>query len=112
MEDAKKKPRGKSFEKGNTYGFKKGQSGNPGGRPKRLGIAYKKLLALVDPESGLTYAELVAERVFNLAIEGDPASVRELRAATEGSTILFKNLSNDELERFIDGMEEEIENEE
>jgi hypothetical protein len=32
----KKRPRGRAFPKGHTLGFKKGQSGNPGGKPKIL----------------------------------------------------------------------------
>lgn len=60
-------------------------SGNPGGRPKALGEAYRKWLELVDPESGLTFAELVAQSLGNLATQGDIAAARELRHATEGA---------------------------
>jgi hypothetical protein len=49
---------------GKPYQFKPGQSGNPGGRPKKfssiLSDALKEELGSIDPESTGTYAALIA----------------------------------------------------
>jgi uncharacterized protein DUF5681 len=66
--------------------FKPGISGNPGGRPRVLSDAYRKMLATVnerDPE-GRTNAELAAEAMKIEMLKGEIPALRELRSATEG----------------------------
>lgn len=82
------------FRKGNEYAWKKGQSGNPGGRPKKpktmLRYAYLDALAEMD-KSGLTVAEMIAVMMVRKAKKGNLAAAMELRKATEGD-ILNLNL--------------------
>lgn len=83
----KQKPRGKPFQPGNTIGFQKGQSGNPGGRPKLVSDAYREWLGETDPETGLTNAQALARAAGKQALKGDVSAAREIRSATEGERI-------------------------
>ncbi len=77
--------KGKPFEKSNPWRFPKGTSGNPGGRPRKLGESIAAALAVeID---GHTVAQLIAEKLCESAIAGDAAATREIRLATEGETI-------------------------
>jgi len=59
--------------------FRKGQSGNPGGRPKSriLSEALRVLLAEVKPgdSAGRTYAEIVAQNLVEIACSEGPGAV-------------------------------------
>jgi hypothetical protein len=73
---------------GEPYRWKKGQSGNPSGRPKSktLSDAYRmKLEEPVpnDPE-GRTWAELIAEAQIRDAVRGNVQAAREIADRTEG----------------------------
>lgn len=75
-------------EDGKAHRRKKGQSGNPSGRPKSrtLSDAYKyKLEEPVpnDPE-GRTWAELIAEAQVRDAVRGNVQAAREIADRTEG----------------------------
>jgi hypothetical protein len=75
----------------NPYAFKKGQSGNPSGRPKvaHLSTAYKRKLAEVcphDPE-GRTWAEVISEGMCIAALNGKAIAAKEIRQATEGDLL-------------------------
>jgi hypothetical protein len=75
-------------EAGKPHRFKKGQSGNPSGRPKSktLSDAYKsKLEELIpnDPE-GRTWAEIIAEAQIRDAVRGNVQAAREIADRTEG----------------------------
>jgi hypothetical protein len=85
---AKKLRRGKGrpFTKGNPWRFPPGQSGNPGGRPKALRDAYTEWLKL-ENSKGITNAMFVAITMGTRAILGDTQSAKEIRMATEGTTI-------------------------
>jgi hypothetical protein len=80
--------RGPSPDVGKSHQWKKGQSGNPSGRPKSksLSAAYRnKLEELVpnDPE-GRTWAELIAEAQVRDAVRGNVQAAREIADRTEG----------------------------
>lgn len=83
-----KQPRGRPFQKGNTVGFKPGQSGNPAGRPKGvryLSEAYRAWLSQPSEEDpGRTNADMVAEVVGRAALKGDLFAIKELTDRTEG----------------------------
>jgi Family of unknown function (DUF5681) len=108
--------RGPSPEVGKAHRWKKGQSGNPSGRPKSktLSDAYKnRLKELVpnDPE-GRSWAELIAEAQIRDAVRGNVQAAREIADRTEGrarqsiefedKTLAnaFERMSADELERY------------
>jgi hypothetical protein len=88
---------GSNLKKGAPYRFKPGQSGNPGGRPRRRPISerYAELAELRLPEKdrikhglpkGATYGDALAAFVFKAALEGNPYAAREIREAIEGKT--------------------------
>ena len=71
----------------NLRPFRKGQSGNPGGRPKNvISDATRDWLELVDSRSGNSNAELVAEALGKKALKGETAAYCAVRDTTEGSS--------------------------
>lgn len=104
-----KKPRAKrlprtAFKKGNTAGFKPGQSGSPGGKPKSgekrlLSKALNIFLSDRAPDEvgkslGLSvnegttgyhysWAQCLAKRILNLAVRGEAWAVSEISRLTE-----------------------------
>jgi hypothetical protein len=80
--------RGPSPDVGKPYRWKKGQSGNPTGRPKSktLSDAYRNKLEEPvpnDPERR-TWAELIAEAQVRDAVRGNVQAAREIADRTEG----------------------------
>jgi Family of unknown function (DUF5681) len=80
--------RGPSPDVGKPFRWKKGQSGNPSGRPKSktLSDAYRNKLEEPvpnDPE-GRTWAELIAEAQVRDAVRGNVQAAREIADRTEG----------------------------
>jgi len=74
-----------------------GQSGNPGGRPKKQPITERyailaetplddRLLRTLKLPKGSTYADAAALGQFKAAIEGKTNAVREIREALEGKS--------------------------
>src|SRR6202167_6147233 len=101
---------------GKPFRWKKGQSGNPSGRPKSktLSDAYKcKLEELVpnDP-GGRTWAEIIAEAQIRDAVRGNVQAAREIADRTEGRarqaiefedttvTKAFERMTTEELEAY------------
>lgn len=71
----------------NLRPFRKGQSGNPAGRPKAvLSAALRKKLEEFDPraDGAQTNAERIAERVVALAVEGNLEAVKICLDRLEG----------------------------
>src|ERR1700732_4720111 len=88
----KKRPRGKSFEPGNTVGlatrFKKGDRANPGGRPsyKKYSEALRALVA-ADPDETFeinSNAAALAARVVKMGKKGNISAIREIGDRCEG----------------------------
>jgi len=67
-------------------GFRPGQSGNPGGRPKktRLSDATREWLEEIDPKTGKTNAQIVAEAQGESAKKGNTAAYNAIADRTEG----------------------------
>jgi hypothetical protein len=103
-------------EDGRSHRWKKGQSGNPSGRPKSktLSNAYRNKLEEVvpnDPE-GRTWAELIAEAQVRDAVRGNVQAAREIADRTEGRarqsiefedktmTQAFERMTSEELEAY------------
>jgi uncharacterized protein DUF5681 len=78
---------GRARSLANLHHFRKGQSGNPGGRPKTLITdAYRRVAKKKypnDPENR-TYAQLVAEGQFKAAIKGKTEAAKEITERLEG----------------------------
>jgi uncharacterized protein DUF5681 len=86
-----------NLERGAPYRFKPGQSGNPGGRPKKRPIsdryaemAERELLEEDRIKHGLpegaTWGDALASVRFKAALEGKTDAAREIREAIEGKT--------------------------
>ena len=90
--------RGPSPDVGKPYRWKPGQSGNPGGRPKRQPITelYEKQLQQRLPEAvrlklglkeGATYGHAVAFRQVQRAILGETQAAKEITDRVEGKAV-------------------------
>ena len=111
----KKRVRGKPFEKGNTlslpYRFKKGQSGNPSGRPKckEISKALRKLLAseVNLPRAGRTYAEQLVAAWIRLGLGGNAAAISAIADRAEGRSAVAISVDGgaDPLTELIGSME-------
>jgi len=75
-------------EDGKPHRWKKGQRGNPSGRPKSktLSDAYKNKREELVPNDaeGRTWAELIAEGQIRDAVRGNVQAAREIADRTEG----------------------------
>lgn len=83
--------------------FKKGQSGNPKGRPKStlLSDELRRRLAEVCPDDpeGRTWAEAIADTLIKRAIAGDVKAAKEICDRTEGKARPAVPLSYTEKEK-------------
>ena len=69
----------------NLRPFQKGRSGNPGARPKSaISEATRDWLKLIDPNTGKSNAELVAQALGTKALKGETAAYCAIRDTTEG----------------------------
>jgi hypothetical protein len=99
------------FEGDNPHAFKKGQSGNPAGRPKSITLseAYRRELAKVDPDDPerRTHAEVLAGRMVARAKTGDVQALKELADRVEGKprqTVALISDRREQIERAIERM--------
>jgi len=88
MSKLTKKQRGNS---GNLKPFKKGQSGNPKGRPPKV-KCIPDILRKIGEEEGLkdgskTKLDVVMYKVFQFALEGKPWAVQFIADRTEGKAL-------------------------
>jgi hypothetical protein len=96
----KKRPRGRAFEKGNTlslpYRFKKGVSGNPGGRPKskEVNAAAREFLGsdLGNAPKAQTNAEAIVAKIGHRARKGDLGAATFLSDRAEGRPAVSVNI--------------------
>ena len=94
--------------------FKRGQSGNPAGRPKKVSTAVTIRLSEIELETGLTYAELIAMALVDRACRGDVAAAKAVLEFSEGLATqkielsgtmdmnVVLNASDEELKEIID----------
>jgi hypothetical protein len=66
-----------------AYAFKPGQSGNPGGRPRKLTAPLEAFLARKD-KHGKQYAQLLIESMVMRAIKNSDSMVKEIFERVEG----------------------------
>ena len=78
--------RGPSPDVGKPYRWKKGQSGNPKGRPRStlLSEAYKAALAEIDPKKQKSHAEVIASTMIAEAKRGKVPAASEMADRVEG----------------------------
>src|SRR5436853_3706870 len=68
--------------------FQKGQSGNPGGRPRsEQGITPWLKRLLFEKANGQTRAELIATTLLNMAIDGDVNAIRVVLERVDGKVL-------------------------
>lgn len=110
----KLKPRGRAFAKGNQWGFKKGQSGNPGGKSRvlqRFGTRIAEELVQPAPEplrrwyklpKGATKFDVMMAAAVAQAMDGDLTAFVALRETCEGK-LPSKNFNiSASMERFLE----------
>jgi hypothetical protein len=64
--------------------FKKGQSGNPGGRPKTKEFTEAIRLAVHEAQGNRTRLRVIADALVDKAIEGDLSAIREVADRLDG----------------------------
>ena len=65
--------------------FRKGYSGNPGGRPKgNLTSILRIFMNEIDYESGLSRIEIVTQILYNLACKGDLSAIKLIYERVDG----------------------------
>jgi len=92
------------------FRWRTGQSGNPGGRPKRKPIteAYNEILAAIDPKTGMTGAQILALEAFKKAVmDGNPTLIKEITDRVEGTVkqtldVLFGDMKDDDIAKLIE----------
>lgn len=92
------------------FRWRAGQSGNPGGRPRRKPItdAYNEIMAAVDPKTGMTGAQIFAVEAFKHAIrDGNPSLIKEITDRIEGTvkqtlSFMFSDMSDDDIAKLIE----------
>jgi Family of unknown function (DUF5681) len=77
------------------YRFQPGQSGNPGGRPRKYITEVYEQLALepVPKRGGKTYAQLLALAQFRKALKGNTVAAKEVTDRLEGKARAVVELS-------------------
>lgn len=88
--------------------WKPGQSGNPGGRPKRTPLidACREVLNQLMPgdAKGRTYARAIAEKLATKAVEGDIRAAQELADRAEGKARQTLQIENTTLKEAFECM--------
>ncbi len=98
------------------YRFQPGQSGNPGGRPKKTPLtdALRALLEKAAPGAlkDKDYARAIAEALARRAARGDVSAIREVCDRVEGKpkqavelAVGFSNLTDEELDACLAKLE-------
>ena len=81
--------------------FKKGTSGNPNGRPKK-GFAISDILdelgdkVISKDYDSKTMKEMILEKVYNMALEGDLNSIKFIADRTEGTALHKMSVTSNE----------------
>jgi hypothetical protein len=98
-----------TFEPANPWAWKKGQSGNPAGKPRIISEAYREFL-LAEDENGVTNAAKIAfMQGAKAIITADTFAAQEIRKTTEGDvTVNFISLDDNALRERIRRLEARV----
>jgi hypothetical protein len=89
--------------------FKKGQTGNAGGRPKKDRALTMALEARLDTKKGRkTRRQLVAEKIVDLAIDGDMTAAKFLADRTEGLPIQWHRFDPEDVRQQAEALAAEM----
>jgi hypothetical protein len=95
---------------GEATRWKPGQSGNPGGRPKKTPLADACRAVLGQPvhgdAEGRTYAEAIAQALAQKALSGDIRAAQELADRAEGKPRQSLEIENTSLRQAFEHMSE------
>ena len=84
------------------YGFKPGQSGNPGGRPKsNLARLLAQYLDGTDKGERVKREQKLVEKLYKLAVSGDRGAIEYIFDRLEGKITQDLNVSGDITGRII-----------
>ena len=81
------KPENQDSTRDSSGRFIPGQSGNPLGRPpKNVSITslIKEKLDTIDPKTGKTHAQLITDKIFQIAMSGNLSAAQEILIRTDG----------------------------
>jgi len=84
---ARRAASGVPFRPGNPWRFQKGQSGNPGGRPRLISDAYREWLAAEDEQGVTNAAKIAFAQGLKAIVSMDTQAAKEIRQATEGTRL-------------------------
>jgi hypothetical protein len=101
---------GKGVRNSETTRWRKGQSGNPGGRPRTAVFAQacREVLAALAPGDGAgrTYSEAIARKLAEMALAGNVRAAVELANRAEGRVRQPVETENTALAQSFDRMTE------
>jgi len=90
MSKIDKQPKNNRIDNLKGKGFKKGQSGNPNGRPKKefcIPDIIRKQGKELDPTTKKTFYEGMVDKAWKLAVKGDKAARDWVSERTEGKAL-------------------------
>ena len=78
--------------------FRKGQSGNPGGRPKQRKFRETLSLALseTDPQTGQPKLRRIADNLVDAAMKGESWAIKEVADRTDGKAVQAIDMDPDQ----------------
>lgn len=94
--------------------FHKGQSGNPGGRPKRKWTwvdLLEEVGETIEKQSGLSYKKLVAQRLWLAAINGNMFAVTILQNRMDGMPQINQDVTSGGKPMGVASLLEQVQNE-
>ena len=90
--------------------FTKGQSGNPGGRPKqqRFRDALSLALSETDAKTGLPKLRRIADNLVDAAMQGERWAIKEVADRTDGKAVQAVDLETDCKQHIDEYTDEEL----
>jgi len=80
--------------------FEKGKSGNPGGRPKAKDFTDALRVAVLATEGDKTKLRKIAEKLADMAVEGDIQAIKEIGNRLEGTPAQTIHATTEQVDSF------------